>query len=110
VSPLDRAIKDAQLLEAEFGCEARPCVRRDAPPGVEALLDGGRVRLSGDAEEIRAELLELRDKTAAEMAVGAWLLEEAGHGRRAAALRDDLAVYLASPEDRPGEPGGAGAA
>lgn len=48
----------------------------------------------------------LRDKAAAEMAIGAWLLEKAGHGRKAAALRDDLTLYLASPADRPGEPGG----
>lgn len=71
MSPLDQAIHDAQLLAAEFGCEARPCVRRDAPPGVEAILDGGRVRLSGDVAEVRAELRELRDKTTAEMTVSA---------------------------------------
>jgi hypothetical protein len=71
VSPLERAFAEAQLLAAEFGCEARACVRRDAPPGVEALLNDGRVRLSGGAAEVRAELRELRDQAAAEMAVGA---------------------------------------
>jgi hypothetical protein len=58
VSPLEQALADAQSIEAEFGCEARPCVRRDDPPGVEAILHDGRVRLSGDASEVRAELLE----------------------------------------------------
>jgi hypothetical protein len=48
----------------------------------------------------------LRDKGYAEAAIGAWLLERVGHGRKAAALQDDLTVYLASPVDRPGEPGG----
>ena len=96
---------------------------REAVPGLTAGLDDGwcptgdawRAEFGDDGSVVWApvKVIEaipepgvLRDKAAAEMAIGAWLLEEGGHGRKAAALRDDLAVYLASPEDRPGEPGG----